>query len=39
VKREDLQRVAQKYLVADRTDILRYPVPAPTKETSASPAK
>ena len=28
VKREDLQRVAKEYLRADRTQILRYPVPA-----------
>lgn len=28
VKREDLQRVAQKYFTKDGTNILRYPVPA-----------
>ena len=28
VKREDLQRVAQKYLTTEGTSILRYPVPA-----------
>ena len=28
VKRADLQRVAKEYLRADRTQILRYPVPA-----------
>ena len=39
VKREDLQRVAKKYLVAERTHILRYPVPAPAKETSAPVGK
>ncbi len=33
VKREDLQRVAKEYLLDDRTQILRYPVPA------AQPAK
>lgn len=27
VKREDLQRVAKKYLTAERTNVLRYPVP------------
>jgi predicted Zn-dependent peptidase len=27
VKREDLQRVAQKYLTKEGTNVLRYPVP------------
>jgi zinc protease len=34
VKREDLQRVAKKYLVKENTNILRYPVPA----AAAAPA-
>jgi zinc protease len=34
VKREDLQRVAKKYLVAERTNILRYPVPAKAKDAT-----
>jgi zinc protease len=32
VKREDLQRVAKEYLRDDRTQLLRYPVPAPAAE-------
>ena len=28
ITREDLQRVANKYLAADRQDVLHYPVPA-----------
>ena len=28
VKREDLKRVAQKYLTKEGTNVLRYPVPA-----------
>lgn len=40
VKREDLQRVAKEYLRDDRTQILRYPVPAaPGAEAPAKPAK
>ncbi len=31
ITREDLQRVANKYLAADRRDILHYPVPAAAK--------
>jgi predicted Zn-dependent peptidase len=33
VKREDLQRVAKKYLTPERTNVLRYPVP--TKDAAA----
>jgi predicted Zn-dependent peptidase len=36
VKREDLQRVAKKYLTPERTNILRYPVP--TKEAAPAAA-
>lgn len=40
VKREDLQRVAKEYLRDDRTQILRYPVPAaPAAEKPAKAAK
>lgn len=44
VKREDLQRVAKEYFRDDRTQILRYPVPAPaeapaTDSKPATPAK
>lgn len=39
VKREDLQRVARKYLVKERTDILRYPVPSKPESPAAAPAK
>ncbi len=39
VKREDLQRVAKKYLTAERTNVLRYPVPAPSKEAAAPQPK
>jgi len=35
VKREDLQRVAKKYLTAERTNILRFPVPA--KDAAPAP--
>jgi predicted Zn-dependent peptidase len=34
VKREDLQRVAKKYLTAEHTNILRYPVPAAAKDAA-----
>ena len=36
VKREDLQRVAKKYLTKEGVNILRYPVPAPPQP--AAPA-
>ncbi|MGB8169646.1 MAG: pitrilysin family protein [Chthoniobacteraceae bacterium] len=39
VKREDLQRVAKKYLTSERTNVLRYPVPAPSKESAAPQPK
>lgn len=39
VKREDLQRVAKKYLTAERTNILRYPVPAAGKEAATPQPK
>jgi zinc protease len=43
VKREDLQRVAKEYFKDDRTQVLRYPVPAPGEAPaapkSATPAK
>lgn len=41
VKREDLQRVAKEYLRDDRTQVLRYPVPAAPAEPAAAtkPAK
>jgi zinc protease len=37
VKREDLQRVANEYFKDDRTQILRYPVPAPADVPAADP--
>jgi zinc protease len=37
VKREDLQRVAQKYLTPERTNVLRYPVPVAKEETAPAP--
>ncbi len=36
VKREDLQRVAQKYLTDDGRNVLRYPVPAAPAESKKS---
>ncbi len=38
VKREDLQRVATKYLVGQGTFVLRYPVPAAAADPAAKPA-
>jgi hypothetical protein len=38
VKREDLQRVANTYLVKDATQILRYPVPATGADATQTPA-
>ena len=37
VKREDLQRVAKEYFKDDRTQILRYPVPAPAEAPEGAP--
>lgn len=39
VKREDLQRVAKKYLVPGGVQILRYPVPAPEPAAAAAPSE
>lgn len=39
VKREDLQRVAKKYLTKEGVNILRYPVPAPPEEKITAPAE
>lgn len=36
VKREDVQRVAKEYFKDDRTQILRYPVPAPADAPAAA---
>lgn len=38
VKREDIQRVAKKYLTTERTNLLHYPVPPPAKESGANKA-
>jgi predicted Zn-dependent peptidase len=39
VKREDVQRVAKEYFKDDRTQILRYPVPAPPETPAAEPKR
>jgi predicted Zn-dependent peptidase len=38
VKRSDLQRVAKEYLKDDRTQVLRYPVPAAAAAKGEAPS-